>query len=97
MFATVGATPSIGIVRSLGLPATLLSVDRPRPFGFSAMPSSSALVLRYRRGAEICWSPRPNSSVRRLYSTPSLGLNTEYRSIGASRPPTSFQFVILPK
>ena len=39
-------------------------------------------------GAATGWLPRPNSSLRRLNSTPSPGLATANTSIGASLPPT---------
>ncbi len=96
MLATFAALPLIGIALILALPLMPDSVATPRPFGFSATPSSSLRVLTYRRGAATGWLPRPNSRLRRLYSTPSPGLATAYTSIGALRPPTSLQLWILP-
>ena len=91
-----GATPLMRIIFIFGLPTALDSVVAPSPLGSSAMPSCSLVVLTYSRGAATGWVPRPNSSLRRLNSTPSAGLATAYRSIGSFLPPTWLQLVILP-
>src|SRR5581483_6619111 len=72
----LGAVPSMRSILILELPATLDSVVTPKPRGSSMIDCSICVTFTYKRGAATGWLPRPNSSLRRLYSTPSLGLAT---------------------